>query len=92
MQVWNSYSDTFKNMLKVREQVMKVFDRRIANGQNTKLWFDPWLEGSRIINRLGSTSLARLGGDNLKVSKIIVNRQWRPNLLEHTRSFSNEIM
>ena len=55
------------------------------------LLFDPWLNGSKLVNRLGLNRMATLRGEVLKVSSIIRDGNWNACIFGHTREFREEI-
>lgn len=63
----------------MRGDDLKVFQRNIVNGQTTNLWFDPWINGANLLNKLGSQARINMRGYNLKVYNIINNNLWQLN-------------
>lgn len=57
----------WKNVLKCRDDLQKFIVGEIANGRNTNLWRDPWLNGQTLIAKLGWDTLASLGSYDSKV-------------------------
>lgn len=79
-------------MLLSRDILIQLTERRIVVGKSTSLWYDPWISGSHLINRLGYQAMEVMGGENLCVDSIILNSEWRVERLPQTRSLSDEII
>jgi membrane glycosyltransferase len=46
-------SGVWKYILKNRKIALKCLSLNIADGKTTSLWFDPWLNGCSIMERIG---------------------------------------
>lgn len=55
-------------------------DGKIINGASTNIWYDPWLNGYSLINKLGWNALSVAGSGNRWVSTLISNNNWKNNL------------
>lgn len=75
-QIRNSAPNTWKSILKARAWCKGLVDRKISNSEETHMWFDPWLNGSSLIDKMGWQYLSLVGGPNNKVSSLIINQQW----------------
>lgn len=60
-------------MLLLRHKALHMFEKIIVDGKSTKNWYDPWINGGNLLNKLGIQSMATLEGDNLIVYRIISN-------------------
>lgn len=87
----NSHSSTWKNMLYMRKEAQKYIDRHIVDGRSTSLWFEPWLRGSTLMEKLGNEFAALNSNRNQKVNSIIVNDVWKPDAITHNRHICDEI-
>lgn len=78
-------------MLDLRVEALECMSINIVDGKTTSLLFDPLLNGSKLVNRLGLNRVGTLRGENLKVSSIIRNGNWNTSIVGHTREFREEI-
>lgn len=46
------------------------------NGNQTRLWFDPWINGKSLVKLLGWCNLYQYGDTNATVGNIIQNHKW----------------
>lgn len=76
----NNASNTWKIILKARQWCKGLIDRNIMNGESTSLWYDPWLNGSSLIDKLGWQYIAMNGGPNNQVSHLIIDNNWKNKL------------
>ena len=51
--------------------------RQISNGQQTSLWFDPWLQEGRIVELIGRDNCLIGAQPSRRVSSVIINQQWQ---------------
>lgn len=72
----NHHSFVWKNILKSRDTGIKLLERKFKNGDQTDLWFDPWIFGKSLISLVGWTNLYSFGEVSGKVNVIIQNGRW----------------
>lgn len=70
-------SGVWKFILKNRQEARKCLSLNIIDGKTTSLWYDPWLNGSSIMERIGRDAAIRTGTENLFLCKIIKNGVWK---------------
>jgi hypothetical protein len=70
-------SGVWKFILKNRQEARKCLSLNIIDGKTTSLWYDPWLNGSSIMERIGRDAAIRTGTENLFLCKIIKNGEWK---------------
>lgn len=78
----NNASYTWKSMLRARSWCKGLIERNIVNGEHTNTWFDPWLNGSSLVENYGWNFMAVYGGCNRKVCTLISGNKWKDHL-EH---------
>lgn len=76
----NNASYTWKTLLRARKWCKGYIDRKIINGDITYIWFDPWLNGSSLIDMFGWNSMVVNSGCNKQVSKLISGNVRKPHL------------
>ena len=54
LNVHSSHSAIFKHMLSTRHEALECMIVNIVDGKTMSLLFDPWLNGSKLVNRLGT--------------------------------------
>lgn len=87
----NNASVTWKNILKIRNDLQKHLDKQIANGRNTDIWKDPWLNSKSFIDRLGWDIFSTYGTPNWRVAEIVDNGTWKCNNHSITLNYIEEI-
>lgn len=78
--IGNNASYTWKSMLRARLWCTGLTERKIATGENTDIWFDPWLNGSSLVDKFGWNFMSVSGGRNRKVSALISGNNWKDHL------------
>lgn len=58
----NNASYTWKTMLRARQWCKGLIDRKIVNGENSDIWFDPWINGASLIDKYGWNTMSIAGG------------------------------
>lgn len=71
----NNASYTWKTLLKVRQWCKGKIDRKIINGEDTDMWYDPWISGSSPVDKLGWQYITMIGGPNIKVSFLVFGNE-----------------
>lgn len=87
----NNSSGTWKNILKYRDKGLEHMNKGIANGLNTSLWFDPWVNSKTLVDLLGWDSLHLNGGINHKVSIIIQDGNFNLNNMHFLKQIESNI-
>lgn len=70
-------SGVWKYIFKNRQEALKCLSLNIADGKTISLWYDPWLNGSYIMERISRDTAFRTGTENLLLSKILKNGEWK---------------
>jgi hypothetical protein len=76
----NNASHTWKTILHARQWCKGHIDRKIVNGENTDIWFDPWIQGSNLIDSYGWNTMRIMDGCHKAVSSLITNHSWKHRL------------
>lgn len=87
----NDNLGVWKNILRNRQIALKCFKRSIVDGKSTSVWFNPWLKGGRLTNRMGVEVMERVRSEKLTVQSIIDNNEWRVKRLSYLAQFEEEI-
>jgi hypothetical protein len=82
---WNASIDhnasyTWKTLLRARQWCKGLITKNIVNGDTTSLWFDPWINGTSLIDNVGWNAMTVLRGSDKKVSDLISNNKWKQNI------------
>ncbi|GAV75837.1 hypothetical protein CFOL_v3_19313, partial [Cephalotus follicularis] len=67
----------WRNVLRLRECLVRNLLYSIGDGSATALWLDPWINGEALFSRYGTRMVEDADIPlNSKVSAVIVDRQW----------------
>jgi mannosylglycoprotein endo-beta-mannosidase len=78
---WNSKATIFdsgswKHLISLKEVALSNMRRKIGNGKDSFLWFDPWVADGRLVDLLGEELTITPGTELWKVSNIVRNGEW----------------
>lgn len=76
----NIDSYIWKSILIARHFCNGLIDRKIVNGESTNIWFDPWINGSSLIDNFGWNSMSVLRGCSKKISMLISDHEWKQHI------------
>lgn len=71
-------SGVWKCILRSREVLKTCISKRIANGRDTYLWRDPWINGKSFANKYGWGMISCIGEYDDLVASIIYQGTWIP--------------
>lgn len=69
-------SGTWKSMSNLKSLASQYMIKVIGNGENTDLWYDPWLEEGRLIELVGREIPIVTATSNWRVAHLISNAHW----------------
>lgn len=87
----NNALTTWKCILKFREKLSQLVERKIANGLFTCVWFDPWMGSSNLIDDFGWYNYSSYRAKGNTVAEIISDGLWKANNLTITSGMANKI-
>lgn len=77
MKAKHYHSNSWRGILKERDWMQRQISYTIADGNNTNLWYDPWVNGRSIYQLYGDRVRLNLGAaKNMNVSAFIDNGAW----------------
>lgn len=76
----NNASYTLKLLLKARQWCKGLIDSKIANGEKSDTWTDPWIEGQSLVDKFGWKSMIIFDGHSKKASTLISRNKWKDHL------------
>jgi len=84
-------SSTWKTILKAKTIGQKFIRRIITDGENTSLWFNPWINDKLMVELLGRDRVGLSGNQDMKVKSIIHNHYLHPQLFIKIRDLESLI-
>lgn len=91
MSIDNNSSETWKSILKSKDDLATLLDRRIANGISAFFWFDPWLGHQNLVSELGWDTFLAYGARDYRVADILQNRVWDLRRLDMATQLKDKI-
>lgn len=64
-------------MLKHKTNILPLIHIIVGTGSSIRFWEDPWMEGSRLIDRLDWSSMMQVGSPKAVVADFIFNGRWQ---------------
>lgn len=71
-----SDADTWKEMLRIRNDILPYLNYALGMGFDISFWFDSWCGKGRLIDLLGLDALVEIGGPGHLVDHFIRQEHW----------------
>lgn len=91
MPIDNNYTGTTKSILRQRDIGASIMTRVITTGEDTYLLFDPWINHKSLFDLLGWNKIHLCHTVKDKVSHIVHEGQFQPQLLSEAKEVATHI-